>query len=709
VTGVQTCALPIFDHNDLSTLGYAASRNGFTIDERLNMPVYKPRMDFESKGCEDPRITKIDNSLYMCYTAFDGHIPRVAVTSIDVKDFLNKNWNWSEPALLSPPGFDDKDAAVFPRKFEGKYAVLHRIGKSIWLDMVEGFDSGKWIKGNVIMSSRDEPVPVEKIGISGPPIETKQGWLLLYHIVSKRNGRVFYYVSAALLELNQPWKVIARRKNPLIEPEKPYEIEGLVGNVVFPCGNILINNQLFVYYGGGDSVIGVATVDINELIDGILVENNLLSHAATLKKKWAKARYSAIACKKFEGIVPGVSLTLPTKIKSSTGEYIMTRHFYNKIRNKGQKEFEHFVYKELAVPSEANVAKIVESIRAFIKQVETETSERLYPGDLFTVEGTRQAVQAIFNGFNQHHSYSLKADTAAKILKLFQPTNLLIKFAINNISELEDKYSPNDLLAISSLSEGRDYTDRVWDWIWNNASPANFTTQPLEFMVFDCDLFPSLADMKEASALSKLAGRVMLSNLRKNSGGDYPKLRYFTIVAKNIIEASSYEKIWKTYARQKADFGTKIIKSMEGHWGRETLSAHNIFENMHQVVLVQHLKQLAEQLSAQGDTALADLISKAAASYHLCHIFPDGQFVPCSIWTWASYNFKGGKGLPIPQSVRVERDWFSRELLESIYNSAGGNKDKLYKKIVELMAEGSESENIAKVLFKEMRFSSPTD
>jgi predicted GH43/DUF377 family glycosyl hydrolase len=265
--------------DDTSVLGYAASSDGFNFKERLDKPIYLPRRDFEKKGCEDPRLTRLDDTLYMCYTAYDGeNEPRVALTSIAISDFIAKRWKWARPVLISPPGVGDKDAAIFPKKIRGKYAILHRVGVSIWLDFVDSlsleegkciFEEGVCIKGTIIMSPHQEEPPAEKIGISAPPIETESGWLLLYHIILKKDNKLYYNVSAVLLDIDDPTQVIARRRTPLLEPEMPYEKEGLVANVVFPCGAVVINNRLFVYYGGGDKVIGVATVTLSELMEDL--------------------------------------------------------------------------------------------------------------------------------------------------------------------------------------------------------------------------------------------------------------------------------------------------------------------------------------------------------------------------------------------------------------------------------------------------------
>lgn len=267
--------------NNTSVFGYASSRDGFSIDERLSDPVYSPREIFEQKikagensGAEDPRIVQIDETLYMCYTAFDGlNPPRVALTSIKVPDFLNKNWTWSKPILISPPGISDKDASLFPRKIGGKFVFLHRLDYSdIWMDLVDdlNFTAGKMIKGEVLMKPRTASGHKGKIGLASPPIETEYGWLMLYH--GSPVDYTHYHLKAALLDINDPRKVIARTVEPILEPERAYETEGMVNNVVFPCGAAVLNGDLIVYYGAADKVIGAASMNLQKFLSRLVME-----------------------------------------------------------------------------------------------------------------------------------------------------------------------------------------------------------------------------------------------------------------------------------------------------------------------------------------------------------------------------------------------------------------------------------------------------
>lgn len=259
--------------DDTSTVGFAVSDDGYHIDERLREPIYVPREEFEKKhnptggsGCEDPRLTRIGDTIYMLYTGYNGiDNPRVTLTSIHYDDFINRKWIWKKPILISPPGIDDKDACLLPEKLNGKFVVFHRIDPDIVIDYVDTLDfkDNQWLQIKSVITPRKGMWDSIKIGISSVPIKTKYGWVLLYHGISAADKE--YRTGAMLLDLKDPGIVLARTEFPLIEPEAPYEKFGHVNNVVFPCGSCVVNDTLFVYYGGADKVIGVATMNFSVL------------------------------------------------------------------------------------------------------------------------------------------------------------------------------------------------------------------------------------------------------------------------------------------------------------------------------------------------------------------------------------------------------------------------------------------------------------
>ncbi len=261
-----------------SVVGYAASKDGLTISERSGAPIYEPREDFEIKkvmpsgnsGCEDARITKIDDTIYMCYTAYNGiDSPAVAVTTISEKNFLAKNWKWSKPVVISPDRTDDKDACIFPDKIQGKYMLIHRINHVICADYLNSLDFTKEKVNSCteLLRARQGMWDARKVGLAGAPLKTKIGYVMLYHGIGDDG---YYRLGAALLDLKEPMKVIARTNAPILEPRMAYEMEGQVNRVVFPCGAVIrgsgASGTVFIYYGGADSVTGVATMKLKDLL-----------------------------------------------------------------------------------------------------------------------------------------------------------------------------------------------------------------------------------------------------------------------------------------------------------------------------------------------------------------------------------------------------------------------------------------------------------
>jgi predicted GH43/DUF377 family glycosyl hydrolase len=261
--------------DNTTTIGYAASKNGERIDLRLDKPIYVPREGFEEKrvpnensGCEDARVTHINNRIYMCYTAYNGvEVPAVALTSINDRDFIHHIWKWSKPILISPVGIDDKDACIVPHIKNKKHLFIHRINNHIVASYID-IDKPERVKEySTVLGPRPGMWDSKKVGITVPPIYTKKGWLLPYHAVSNEG---FYRVGLALLDLKDPTKVISRTSTFIFEPEEQYEKVGQIPNVVFPCGSIVRGDKLFLYYGGADSVVGLATASISELLEILL-------------------------------------------------------------------------------------------------------------------------------------------------------------------------------------------------------------------------------------------------------------------------------------------------------------------------------------------------------------------------------------------------------------------------------------------------------
>jgi predicted GH43/DUF377 family glycosyl hydrolase len=212
-------------------------------------------------GCEDPRLTLIDDTVYMLYTAFDGWgSVRIAMTSIDISDFIAGNFNWKEPVFISKPGEIQKNWAIFPEKINGSYAIIHAISPEIMIDYID--DLGE-LDGTTYIESLHQHDPRWQLrdrgirGIGPAPIKTKYGWLVIYHAMQNHDPNR-YKLWAMILDIKDPTKVLYRSKEPILEPDEHYENQGYKWGVVYSCGAVVKDNELFVYYGGADMVSCVA-------------------------------------------------------------------------------------------------------------------------------------------------------------------------------------------------------------------------------------------------------------------------------------------------------------------------------------------------------------------------------------------------------------------------------------------------------------------
>jgi len=240
--------------NNISRLGYAASKDGVRF-ERLPGPVFVPETPDEALGVEDPRLTLLDGRIQMLYTAWSPQNIQVARAS--TTDF--KTWERHGVVLAGP---DNKDGALFPRKINGRYCAFHRIPKSMWVAWSDDLET--WGDYAKIMDPRPGYYDDLKLGAGGPPIETDIGWLVIYHGVDQNH---VYCLGVALLDLEDPSRILNRPTEPVLVPEEPWELDGDVPNVVFTCGTAELGDDYLIYYGGADRVIGLATANKRELLD----------------------------------------------------------------------------------------------------------------------------------------------------------------------------------------------------------------------------------------------------------------------------------------------------------------------------------------------------------------------------------------------------------------------------------------------------------
>jgi predicted GH43/DUF377 family glycosyl hydrolase len=291
----------------VSRIGYASSSDGINFNDRLTYPVYslkdveatKDHWPFTSPvlpsynvnlyasgggwgGCEDPRAVLIDGNIYITFNIFNvlngwkWDSVSVAVISIAEKNLLKRKWIWDNFSYLSHPGDRQKNWVLFPEKINGKFVIFNNLDKGdpnrVYITYVNKLDTSET---PTIKDAPDPQVLPDHVvawhkrtrSAACPPIKTKDGWLLLYHAMDKDNDNR-YKLGAMLLDLKDPSKVLYRAQHPILEPEEWYENDWKPG-IIYANGAVVKDNKLFVYYGGGDKYIGVASIMLSDLINSI--------------------------------------------------------------------------------------------------------------------------------------------------------------------------------------------------------------------------------------------------------------------------------------------------------------------------------------------------------------------------------------------------------------------------------------------------------
>lgn len=292
-----------------SSIGYCRLEGPLQVVERRSSPLLFPQFEYESQGMEDPRIVKIEGRYYLTYTAYDG---KNAMGALAVSD---DGEHWEKQGIITPQisyahfkklsatgetlaskyfrygssremksmlgkklYVTDKNLVLFPRKINGQFYLMHRIKPDIQLICVEDFSAltdAYWHDyflhfSDHIMFKPLHPHESSYIGAGCPPIETPQGWLMIYHSVHDTVQGYIYSASAALLDLEHPEREIARLPYPLFTPDTEYELKGVVNRVCFPTGAAVLNDRLYIYYGAADQCIACASVGLQELINELL-------------------------------------------------------------------------------------------------------------------------------------------------------------------------------------------------------------------------------------------------------------------------------------------------------------------------------------------------------------------------------------------------------------------------------------------------------
>lgn len=246
----------------MSHLRLVSSTDGVRFSELIAFPPLMGEGPLESYGIEDCRVAQIGSNFYLTFTQVSQHGVGVGMRS-------TSDWrSFERHGMILPP--HNKDCALFEEQIGGRYYALHRPsspqlgGNYIWI--AESGDLETWGNHRCIAHSREGYWDEARLGAGASPIKTDRGWLEIYHGADHHNR---YCLGGLLLDLNEPWKVLARSESPIMEPTEEYERSGFFGEVIFTNGHLVKGDLLTVYYGASDSVICAANFSIAAILDSL--------------------------------------------------------------------------------------------------------------------------------------------------------------------------------------------------------------------------------------------------------------------------------------------------------------------------------------------------------------------------------------------------------------------------------------------------------
>ncbi len=282
----------------VSRIGHCSSEDGIHFDDRLPYPAFVPelatlqhaphtspaRLQYDRSlyasgggwgGCEDPRAVVLDDAIHLTFSSFNGWDSiRMTHTSLHLDHLRNRAWHWTRPLFLSPQNSKQKNWVIFPEKIAGKFAVIHGLSpfRIDYLDTLDELNDENRFTSAHDHGGRgyEDPARMEywdKIvrGAGAPPLRTDDGWLLFYQSLDKDDpGK--YKVGVMLLDSDDPSKILYRSSLPILAPERPYENDWKPG-VVYASGAVVKDGTLFVYYGGGDKTVNVATAPLDRFLN----------------------------------------------------------------------------------------------------------------------------------------------------------------------------------------------------------------------------------------------------------------------------------------------------------------------------------------------------------------------------------------------------------------------------------------------------------
>ncbi|HPF19745.1 MAG TPA: glycosidase [Syntrophomonas sp.] len=395
--------------------------------------------------------------------------------------------------------------------------------------------------------------------------------------------------------------------------------------------------------------------------------------------------------------IPGRPIVVPKRISGKDKHVVNTDELFKKLRKLYEDRFNHFLAEGLGLPAHAEPDRIIAAMEKFMAAAER-TVDEMFPGNLNDPDGMEQFVTGLFAMVPHQQMFTINTDLLKEMLIRFPPVNLMIPLGFYSPAELLANIDPRDAVTYANLVDSWSYNDRDLVWLTEQLKPESFGWAQIKPLIVNKSLPEGLWSHTKISNLNRLTARITIKAMEPGKGGKYPKLRYFTSLIRRICLAEHYSLLFQQNVKERKNVGGKARNSMTAMEKGDDFSAQRIFENSNHRALVEKIGAMALALQQRGMNEPARIFQMMADGYGLSQVLEDGAFLTCTVWSWASYSFKGGLNLPTPMTTSIENRWFNHEFLELLYKELGYDKEEILQTAFRYLQSGKSGHSLLDAL-----------
>lgn len=395
--------------------------------------------------------------------------------------------------------------------------------------------------------------------------------------------------------------------------------------------------------------------------------------------------------------IPGRPIVVPKRISGRDKHIVSTDDLFKQLRKRYEDRFNQFITSGLGLPASANSDDMITAVEEFMLKAENAVDE-LFPGDLSEPEGLERFVNGLFAMTPHQQMFTVNSDLLKEMLIRFPPVNLMIPLGFYRPEDLLANMDSRDAVTFANLVDSWSYHDRDIAWLTDQLKPESFTWTDIKPLILNRALPAGLWSHSKITNFNRITARITIKAMEKGKGGKFPKLRYFTSIVRRLCLAEHYSRLFQQNVKERKNVGGKVRNSMTPMEKGDVFSAQRMFENSNHRALVGKIRAMADKLEQQGRFEYARIFRLMADGYGLSQVLENGTFLTCTVWSWASYSFKGGMNIPAPLTTSIEGRWFNHEFLEFLYRELGYDENEIMQTAFRYIQAGKSGHSLLDAL-----------